>query len=213
MFGCVGREVEIAADDRGGRSRREREGLAGIAGLARRAGVLAGLDVQSPQRVDLRDPLPDRVVLEVRRRHPDRSGRRLDHGLDGDTLHAGRRGIGGPGQQVPEHLADGQPREDRVAEEATSAAAVVLVGRGAEEAAVPGERRTEPRHLVLAGTAGQVREADRDFLQAQHVEVGEVTGLADDALGVDAAVDAAAPLDVPGDQFHGGWGRPGPGRS
>jgi hypothetical protein len=43
---------------------------------------------------------------------------------------------------------------------------------------------------------------DRHFLQAQHVEVGHRTRVLHHAGHVDAAVQAAEPLHIPGDQFH-----------
>ena len=47
-----------------------------------------------------------------------------------------------------------------------------------------------------------VREIVGDFLQAEHVEVGDALRLGDDARRIDAAVDATAPLHVPGEDLH-----------
>ena len=71
-----------------------------------------------------------------------------------------------------------------------------------------GQQRGEERELVFAPAALQGREVGRDFLQAEDVEVGERARVVDDPLRVDAAVAAAAPLDVPGHELHGTPSRP-----
>lgn len=55
--------------------------------------------------------------------------------------------------------------------------------------------------LVLSG-AGEVGVVARDFLKAQHVEVGRFPGDPGDTRGIDPAVAPAAPLDVPGNELH-----------
>src|SRR4029453_86063 len=66
------------------------------------------------------------------------------------------------------------------------------------------QQRRDRRELVLARAAGKSRVGKivGDLLQAQHVEVGEALRLGDDPRRIHAAVDAAAPLRVPGDDLH-----------
>jgi hypothetical protein len=68
----------------------------------------------------------------------------------------------------------------------------------------PGSRAQHLRRLVLRRVAPQTRVVDRHLLQAQHVEVGHRARVLHHAGHVDTAVQAAEPLHVPGDQFHGG---------
>jgi hypothetical protein len=70
--------------------------------------------------------------------------------------------------------------------------------------AVSRQQLAQLRELIAIVVAGQAGEVVRHFLHADHVEVGHLPRGAHDALEVDALVDAAAPLDVPGDELHGG---------
>src|SRR4051812_39514074 len=96
---------------------------------------------------------------------------------------------------------DRQARSEHVAKSVASAGAWDIHGRH-EEHRVTGKLTLQRADLVLAAAAGEIREPDAHLLQAQHVRIGETASLARDARGVDDAVDAAAPLDVPGDQPH-----------
>src|SRR6185369_7761842 len=69
------------------------------------------------------------------------------------------------------------------------------------------QRRRDQRELVFAPAALERREVGGDLLEAEDVEVGERARVVDDALRVDAAVAAAAPLNVPGDELHRGPGQ------
>jgi hypothetical protein len=65
------------------------------------------------------------------------------------------------------------------------------------------QQLAENGELVLARAAAQPRVIAGHFLDAQDVEVGEIARGLHDASRVDAAVAAARPLDVPGDELHG----------
>ena len=67
--------------------------------------------------------------------------------------------------------------------------------------------RQEPRELgklVFAATAGKPRRGIivGDLLQTQDVEIGDRLRMPHDAGRIDFAIDAAAPLNVPGDELH-----------
>ena len=106
---------------------------------------------------------------------------------------------------MPEHLADGKTREDHVPEVAPAASLGRNVDSDPGHRQVAGQPPREFVELILAATARKprVREIVGDFLQAQHVEIGERLGVLHDARRIDLTVDAAAPLDVPGDELHG----------
>src|SRR3989442_6350129 len=103
---------------------------------------------------------------------------------------------------MPHRVADGKARGDEVAEALARAFVAGHIDGRREEHEVPGEFAPERLDLVLALAPGQIGEADVDLLQAQHVGVGDAPRLVRDACRVDDAVDAAAPLDVPGDEPH-----------
>src|SRR5262249_207417 len=62
----------------------------------------------------------------------------------------------------------------------------------------------EPGELivVVVPREARIRKIVGDLLQAKDVEVRESARFVDDAARIDAAVDAAAPLHVPGDELH-----------
>ena len=100
------------------------------------------------------------------------------------------------------YLRDRQPAQDHVAERTPYARGPGCVDGYAADRRMPGQQAGQQVELVLAAAALERREVRRDFLQAQHIEVGQRLRVFDDAPRVDTAVDAAAPLDVPGDQFQ-----------
>src|SRR2546428_6971252 len=100
------------------------------------------------------------------------------------------------------HPADGKARGDEVAEALARAFVAGQVDGRREEHEVPGEFAPERLDLVLALAPGQIDEAGVDLLQAKHIRIGDAPRLVRDARRVDDAVDAAAPLDVPGDEPH-----------
>jgi len=71
---------------------------------------------------------------------------------------------------------------------------------GSKEHLVARKLPAQQLDLALAFAAGQVGEARVNLLQAEHVGVRQASGFAHDAGGVDDAVDAPAPLDVPGEK-------------
>ena len=103
------------------------------------------------------------------------------------------------------HLQHRQARGDQVAEALAPPARIELVHRGAEEQPVAGQQRRQLGRLV-ARRARHVGVALGDLLQAQHVEAafaGQAARAFHNARGAHHAVEAAAPLGVPGDEFHG----------
>src|SRR2546425_1536260 len=126
---------------------------------------------------------------------------RLDDRFERGARHAGRTGAW-PRQRVVNHPADGEARGDEVAEALAAAFVAGHIDGGSEEHEVARELAPERLDLVLALAPGQIGEADVDLLQAQDVGVGDAPRLVRDARRVDDAVDAAAPLDVPGDEAH-----------
>src|SRR5205814_3808921 len=111
--------------------------------------------------------------------------------------------VGGPWQRVAARGSDAVARIDRVAEAAAApriAGDVHAVRLGAMEA---GKARSKLRKLVAVVVPLERREVVCELLHAKDVEVRERARGAHDAAEVDDAVDPAAPLDVPGDEFHG----------
>jgi len=76
------------------------------------------------------------------------------------------------------------------------------VQRRSEDRLITVEQPAELGHLVESASAVELRHAARDLLQADHVGVAEGADGPGDAREVDASVDAAAALDVPGQDFH-----------
>jgi hypothetical protein len=107
-------------------------------------------------------------------------------------------------QQVPKHLADRQARQDQVAEVAPL---VLVAGNVDDRAGHRGEIGQPLRdlgELIFTAAAGEpgIGKVARDLLQAKHVEIRQRLGVRHNARRVDASVDAAAPLHVPGNDFH-----------
>ena len=178
------------------------KGVPGSSGRGGDAAWRAGFGVQGVNRARLRRALQCRVVLQVCRHHAHRAQRRVEHGEHAaHARHAAYAGIGRPGQGVMLHLRRREPRRDQVAEAPAPAVGTELVHRGAEEQRKTRQQRRQLRRLV-AGRAGQRVVTLRDLLQAQHVEVSQAARLLDDALRADHAVQAAAPLGIPGDELH-----------
>jgi len=202
MAGILGQVVEVAGQDRRHRLVPGVEGA--VRGIARAVepGVREGLGVARAHRLDLRGALQGRVVLQVGGHHPQRPEGRLQAGLEQQSGHAVVVRIGRPGQLHAQHLPHRQAAQDHVAENAPAAVGRGRIDRRAGHCGVAGQQLGQQGELVLAAAACERREVRRDLLQAQHVEIGERPRVFDDARRIDAAVHAAAPLDVPGDQLH-----------
>ena len=138
----------------------------------------------------------------MRGHHPQRADICGHHCFDQHPLHAGDIRLGWPRQQVPPHLAHRQAGEDGIAELAAAATAVGHIGRRAEDRRVARQAGGQLGDLILALAAGQAGEIDRDFLQANDVEIAQLPDGLQDAREIDAAVHAAPPLDVPAQQLH-----------
>ena len=76
------------------------------------------------------------------------------------------------------------------------------VGCRAEQRRAVSQSEREFMDLVFPLAAGQGREVNGDFLQAEDVEVGKLARSAHDAGRVDFPVDPPTPLDVPADDDH-----------
>ena len=72
----------------------------------------------------------------------------------------------------------------------------------AEHSLVFRQLAAERRGLVFAAAPRQVGEPRGDLLQAGDVGVGDAAKLGGDARGIDHAVEAAAPLDIPASYAH-----------
>jgi hypothetical protein len=168
------------------------------------------LAVEVAQRDDLRIALVARPVLEVRRHDAHRAERRLDDRLDRDARHRRHGRIGRPRKRVAPHLPDRQPRRDRVAEAAPPTVGARMVGADAIDDRVARQQARERRELVGIVVALEQRRGKvvRQLLDAEDVEIRERARLRDHARGIDAAVEAAEPLHVPGDEVHAPAGPP-----
>jgi hypothetical protein len=160
--------------------------------------------VDRAQRLDLRRTLAKRVVLEMRRDHADVAYIRSYDCLDRDARHARDFMIGRIGKQVPIRLQHRKARQDHVAETTSRSVRSQLVDRHARNRGVAGQQRGEHGELVFPVAAGEerIREVVGNLLQAKDVEVGDALRVGDYARGIDLLVDAAAPLDIPGDELH-----------
>ena len=101
-----------------------------------------------------------------------------------------------------EDLQDGKTCENAIAEPPATPALIGEVGWRAEQGRVVSQSEREFMDLVFPLTAGQGREVNGDFLQAEDVEVGKLARSAHDAGRVDFPVDTPTPLDVPADDDH-----------
>src|SRR6185436_12968245 len=110
--------------------------------------------------------------------------------------------IHGPGEGMAPRGGDTVAREDRVAEAAALAVLAHHVHAVALDARVAGEERPQLGELVTLVVALEPREVVRDLLHAEDVEVRDRPRGLHDAREVDAAVEAAAPLDVPGEELQ-----------
>ena len=66
----------------------------------------------------------------------------------------------------------------------------------------PGSPAASAANESLPSLPGEPGKAAPDLLEAEHVGVAHLPADAEDALRIDDAVGAAAPLDVPGDELH-----------
>src|SRR2546421_10298326 len=99
---------------------------------------------------------------------------------------------------MAKHAADRQARSDEVPEAQARARRARHIDRRSEKHGVALKFALQRLDLVFAPASRQVGEAGGDFLEANDVRSPEAVRLARDACGIDDAVDAAAPLHVPG---------------
>src|SRR5438309_8494984 len=87
---------------------------------------------------------------------------------------------------------------------APAALLVRHVDDGSGHGCVSWQARRDLRELILAPASRQTRigKVVGDLLQAKDIEIGDGQGVLDDAPRIDLAIDAAAPLGVPGDELH-----------
>ena len=105
---------------------------------------------------------------------------------------------------MTEDLADGKARQHHVTEMPAAAVVPGHVDRHARHRHIAGKEPRELGELIFAATACKPRVGIvvGDLLQTEDVEVGNRLRMPHDAGRIDFAVDAAAPLDVPGDELH-----------
>src|SRR5579864_3738793 len=105
---------------------------------------------------------------------------------------------------MAEHLPDREAREDHVAEVAPAAFLRRYVDRDAGHRLEPWQPPAELRKLILAAASRKprIRKIVGDFLQAEHVEIGDFPRLPDYPRQINLLVDAAAPLRIPSNQLH-----------
>ena len=104
---------------------------------------------------------------------------------------------------MAQHLQDGKPREDHVAELLPATRGREAINGHTADGLILRQQRRERRELIVAIVARERGVIARDFLQAQHIKIRHRARCVDDATQVYATVDAEAPLNVPSDQFHG----------
>ena len=159
--------------------------------------------------LDLGLALHRRVVLEVGGHHPQQAERRLHHRLEQHPRHVGHLGSHGQGSCTRVTWRTGRRLRIMLPKVRRLPSGCGGVDGDPGNRGEARQQRGDQRELVLAGTALQRREVAGHFLQAEDVEVGKRPGLVDDALRVDPAVDAEAPLDVPVEDLHGAKGYSG----
>ena len=105
---------------------------------------------------------------------------------------------------MPDHLLDGQARCERIAELAPAGAGVERRKIGADrvEHRETRQGRGQLGELIVRRMAGQYAEHSRDFLHAQHVEIGNSARFVDRPGEVHVALRIASPLDIPANQSH-----------
>lgn len=94
---------------------------------------------------------------------------------------------------------------DHVAELLHTDVRPVALGRAARDRAGFGQQPSQLGKLIHAARPRETGVVARDFLQAQHVKIGQLARVIDDAAPIDQPIDPASPLDVPGDEVHGQW--------
>src|SRR5574338_480502 len=146
-----------------------------------------------------------------------RTGRRIYHRLDTSPLHARQLRLRGPGQQVAEGLEHRQAGEEQIAEAAApDAPCGGHVQPGSVDGLVVGKGRGQEGQIVLGRPAGQAREIDCHFLQADDFRRTQPRQHIPGTGQIHQAVRSPAPLDVPGHdahvraprvRFHSSWHR------
>ena len=202
--GIVRLEVEVAGDDRRGRAQVIVERSAARFDDLTRPGMPAALRVDRAQGLDLGGPFELSVILEVRSDDAHAAERRAHDGLERDPRHASLTWVDRIRQQVAKHLPDRQARQDQVAEVAPLPGVAGNVDDRAGHRGEIGQLLRDLGELIFAAAAGEpgIGEVARDFLQTQHVEIGQRPGMRHYTRRIDPPVDASAPLHVPGDDFH-----------
>jgi len=136
----------------------------------------------------------------------DVAARRPHHSLEPDTRHARNARVEWIRQQVVIHLAHRKARKNHVAKTAAPPVVAGMIDRDTRDRDVSGRERSQRGELIFAGAAAEarVRIVVGDFLEAQHVEVGEPLRLGYDPRRVDPFVDTPAPLHIPRNELHRG---------
>ena len=127
--------------------------------------------------------------------------RRHDIRLDQDARHVARC-VRLPRQEMAQDLPNRIARQDHVAEALAAAVFVRDVEGDAVDGRIGGQEARKLGELIGGIVAGEIGKVVGHLLQAEHIEIGHAAGMGDEARKIDASVDAAAPLHVPGDELH-----------
>ena len=130
--------------------------------------------------------------------------RRGNDRFERNARHSRDTRITGIRQQMAIDLFHRIARQNQVAEMPAPAVFCRLIDGDAGYGRVPRKKRREQRKLVFARAAAEigVGKIVGDFLQAQHVKIGDALCFGRDAGGIDSLIDAAAPLHIPGHHVH-----------
>jgi hypothetical protein len=197
MSGILRPEIEVAGEDCGRRLRRGVEWAPLGGGKSRIGRALARLVVQRAQAQRLRAALDVGVVVEMRRRHAQRTHRRLQ-GWPRPQRAASTPCPGPAGQGSAWRRAESTPvaRIDGVAEAAPAPVIPRDIHGDAFDPMKPRKQRRELGELVAIVIAFQARKLSASSCTHRHVEVRPSRGCRlDDAREIDAAVESASPLE------------------
>ena len=102
---------------------------------------------------------------------------------------------------MPIYLLDRQARQNHVAKAPAATLFRRMIYGDAGHGNELRQQRRKNRELILASGTRQSRigKVVGDLLYAEDVEISEAPCLGDDPRWIDAAIDTATPLDVPGD--------------
>ena len=123
---------------------------------------------------------------------------RCHHSFHQHPLHAGCGQFRLPRQQMPPNLTDGKPGKNGIAKKATPATAIRYIRCYAVDRRVAGQSSQQLSYLVFTLAARQTGKINRDFLQANDIEVAQLMNRLENARKINPSIHAASPLNIPG---------------